>query len=179
MENLTKYKWPGEDLVDLAESMHDNYSAPYIQAFMEALAGLSNPNQVATSFDRYIIQACERTLVTETVKCPRPRNRVLWYEHECREKRSIAIKSGERVNSETDRQKQRKACRDNKVCKQQKQRTLLRRCIAVIEHAYFINRACMWKLIEKICSSQMVLSRIISRVINISLNWVIHAKKRL
>ena len=151
-QNLTKYKWSGEDLINLAESMHDNYSAPYIQAFMEDLAGLSNPNEVATSFDRYIAQACERTLVAETVKCHRPRNRVPWYDHECREKRSIAIKSGERVNSETDRQKQRQACRDYTACKQRKQRTFRRRCIADIEHAYLNNRASMWKFIDKIGS---------------------------
>ena len=147
--NLTRYKWSREELANLSELMHDSYSDPYIQEFMESIAVLAHPNDVAISFDKYIAQACERTMVTETVKSHRPRNRVPWYDHECREKRSIAIKSGERVHSEIDRQNQRQACRDYKACKQRKQRTFHRKCIVDIEHAYFNNRASMWKLIEK------------------------------
>ena len=108
--------------------MHDSYSAPNIQALMEDLAGTAITYEVDTSFDRYIAQACERTLVTNTVKFPRPR--VPWHDHECYQKRSIAIKSGERVNNETGRQKQRHVCGDLKAYKERKQQTICQRCIA-------------------------------------------------
>ena len=61
-----------------------------------------------------------------------------WYDSECRLKRSLAIRAGERVTNPTQRENQLAACREYRATKQRKQRKFISKCIDDINYYYHI-----------------------------------------
>ena len=71
----------------------------------------------------------------------------------CREKRSLAIQAGHRVECAKDRQIQIEACRDYRAHKQRRQRQHYKNCVLKITDTYKSDRSKLWKTIETLSRS--------------------------
>ena len=65
--------------------------------------------------------------------------------------RSIAVKAGERVSTQEDRDNLADKCRQYKACKQMKKRRFRNERLGAIEDACHGNSPEFWKIIDKIC----------------------------
>ena len=105
---------------------------------------------IARRLDQYISQACKRTFRYKININKQGRKYPAWYDVECRDKRSLAIKAGERVTHATEKEQQDAACREYRACKQRKERVYYRKCVNDIKTAYTTDRTRLWKLLDKI-----------------------------
>ena len=145
-----RYIWTRDKLSELTVTMNDGISDSYRQAFLQSVADLYDVDSVARQFDKYISQACRRTFSHDVRTCRKYTKGPAWYDAECRRKRAHAIKAGERISNDEDREKQMTACQQYRACKQRKKRAYEKRCIEDIKSAYFRNRGDMWKILNHI-----------------------------
>ena len=136
--------------------MFDDESVLYHNKIIECICNLDDVNAVANRFDQYMSQACDRVLTR--VPCTRKNKKrgPAWYDSECRLKRSLAIRAGERVTNPTQRENQLAACREYRATKQRKQRKFLSKCIDDINSAFTTNRTDMWRTINRMCHGARV-----------------------
>ena len=144
-----KYSWTQESLDNLIYVISDNESEMSLNSLLQCITNLCDTNIIAEKFDDFISQACQRVLKFSS--CNRQNNKYVppWYDNECRHKRSLAIKAGERVYSVMERENQNAFCREYRACKQRKQREYNRKCIEDIRTAYDTNRSAMWQVINR------------------------------
>ena len=153
---MHKYIWSQRALDDLQSAMFDDESVLYHNKIIECICNLDDVNAVANRFDQYMSQACDRVLTR--VPCTRKNKKrgPAWYDSECRLKRSLAIRAGERVTNPTQRENQLAACREYRATKQRKQRKFLSKCIDDINSAFTTNRTDMWRTINRMCHGARV-----------------------
>ena len=147
-ELCNKYFWSREVLNDLADVLADNESEKFLDSLLECINDICDMNTVAGKLDDYISQACQRVFqygphTRRVTKYVPP-----WFDNECRLKRSLAVRAGERISSLEDKDKQMTLCRAYRACKQRKHRKYNRKCIKDIENAYNTNRSNMWRVIN-------------------------------
>ena len=130
-ELCNKYFWSREVLNDLADVLADNESKKFLDSLLECINDIYDMNTVAGKLDDYISQACQRVFenVPHTGRVRKyvpPR-----FDNECRLKRSLAVRAGERISSLEDKEKQMTLCRAYRACKQLKHRKYNRTCIKI------------------------------------------------
>ena len=76
-----------------------------------------------------------------------------WYDSECRQLRSEAIRAGERVETDIDYHNLLEKSRSYKACKQRKSREYRRNAVNEIGKAYVKNRGDIWKIISRYTST--------------------------
>ena len=79
--------------------MNDVLPGKHHEQFLAALSELKDTNFVAELFIAYPLQAADRVCTASTTVNKAKFNGAPWFERECRDKRSIAIKAGHRVDS--------------------------------------------------------------------------------
>ena len=137
--------WRPDDLPKIKSALDDNISCEYKHEFNNAIINLQSSNEVAQEFDKYIKQACQRVCRLK------PRDRKLhkkgapWFDYECREKQSWAIKAGERIVNLADREACLRACNEYRSCKQRKKRNFRRNCCTKIDMAFKKDKSSMWR----------------------------------
>ena len=99
----------------------------------------NSPDHVAKFLNNLVTQV-------PATRC-RP-NSVPWYDNECRQKCFLAIKAGERIFYEREREILAKACKNYRSCKQRKRRQYFHRCLNKYEEAYFNDRDKLWNTIN-------------------------------
>ena len=144
------YNWTHNDLNNLSEIMIDPISDSFRKSFINSVIDQSDPEIIARRLDQYISQACKRTFRYKINTNKQGRKYPAWYDAECRDKRSLAIKAGERVTNATEKEQQDAACREYRACKQRKERVYYRKCVNDIKTAYTTDRTRLWKLLDKI-----------------------------
>ena len=125
-------------------------SESFCTSFKNSIIDQSDPDTVARKLDQYISQACKRTFEQNKYMNKRNRKFPVWYDAECRNKRSLAIKAGERVTNAFEKGQQDMACREYRACKQRKERGYYRNCVNDIKIAYATDRSNLWKMINTI-----------------------------
>ena len=142
--------WTHEDLNNLNKVMLDPISESFCISFKSSIIDQSDPDTVARKLDQYISQACKRTFEQNKYMNERNRKCPVWYDAECRNKRSFAIKAGERVTNAFEKGQQDMACREYRTCKQRKERGYYRKCVNDIKIAYATDRTNLCKIINTI-----------------------------
>ena len=126
--------------------MSDGLSESFRVSLLSSITDLCDVNVVAEKFDEYISQACEITFDRVSCKHKRKTKAPKWYDAECRAKRALAIKAGERVTTHADKQKQTAACRAYRSRKPRKEREYIKTCVHEIQSAFFNNRGNLWRV---------------------------------
>ena len=148
-----KYLWSTSDLQTLKHVLCDNQSSQYRQNLINALVELEDTNHIASRFNDYVTQAVDRVCRISTPANRVKRNGAPWFDKVCREKRSLAIQAGHRVECAKDRQIQIEACRDYRAHKQRRQRQHYKNCVLKITDTYKSDRSKLWKTIESLSRS--------------------------
>ena len=148
--SFKKYKWSNNDLLNLEYVLNDALPEKHREQFLAALSELRDTNFVAELFSAYLLQAVDRFCTASTTVNRVKFNGAPWFDRECRDKRSIAIKAGHRVENEKDRENQIKACKDYRAHKQRKWRQYYNNCVQTIVDVYKSHRSDVWKTIEKL-----------------------------
>ena len=118
--------------------MHHTHSQLFHDDLCDSISYLCEIDIVAGKLDLYISQAYKRAF--SWTSCVRKnKKRPAWFDSECRLKRSLAIKAGERVTNIEQKQRQQDACRRYRACKQKKQRIYSNKCIGDIKSAFNTN----------------------------------------
>ena len=81
-----------------------------------------------------------------------------WFDRECREKRSEALKAGQFILNPDDKDSMLGKCREYKACKQRKRRQYCNANLKKIEEAFQSNRGEMWKVINSLDTANKVLT---------------------
>ena len=128
---LHKYIWARNGLNNLDSAMADGLSESFRMSLLSSISDQCDVNVVAEKSDEYISQACERTF--DRVWCNhkgklKPLNGTT--SNVGRNVHSLAVKTGERVTTHADKQKQTAACRAYRSCQQLKKNARISR------HAY-------------------------------------------
>ena len=150
-----RYVWCRDNLDRISHLIYDETSGSFYGALCNSISNLVDTNTVAEYFDFNISQACERAFNRARYTRKNKKGPV-WFDPECRSKRSIAIKAGERVTTQEQKQRHVHACREYKACKQKKQRKYANKCIEDIRHAFSTNRSNMWCTINRIGNENRV-----------------------
>lgn len=144
------YKYVCSDINDMNHTMlalHDNTSDYHYNIYRDSIRQLKGTDCVAQSFSYFVKQACDRSLVSKRVNPSRPTGPT-WFDRECRQSRSIAIRAGERLETVKDRERAVQKCREYRSFKQKKKRIYENNVRQQIENAYFNNKSNMWKILS-------------------------------
>ena len=152
--SLKKYRWSSNALLNLNYVMNDAISEQHREEFLAALSELKDTDLVAELFSAYLSQAVDRVCTGATITNRAKSNGAPWFDRECRDKRSIAIKAGHRVECDKDKENQIKACKDYRAHKQRKRRQYYNNCTRTIVDVYESNRSDVWKTIERLSKSR-------------------------
>ena len=82
----------------------DNESEILLNSLLQCMTNLCDMNTVAAKLDNYESQACKRAFKFGSCSRRKMKYTPPWYDNECRPKRSLAIKAGERVSSPEDKE---------------------------------------------------------------------------
>ena len=118
--------------------LNDALSEKHREQFLAALSELKDTNFVAELFSAYLLQAVDHVCTASTTVNRVKFNGVPWFDRECRDKRSIAIKAGHRVENEKDRGNKIKACKDYRAHKERKRRQYYNNCVQTIVDVFRI-----------------------------------------
>ena len=91
---------------------------------MNSLANMCETNEVTLAANKLICQAADRVFRVTRGKRVCKSSGPKWYDAECRSMRSIAVKAGERVHNQADRDNLSEKCRQYRACKQMKKRKI-------------------------------------------------------
>ena len=98
-----KYIWSAYQLDNLKAALQDKRSSIYLERLRNSLANMCETNEVARAANKLICQAADRvfrvTRGRRVCKLSGPK----WYDAECQRMRSIAVKAGERVHNQAER----------------------------------------------------------------------------
>ena len=113
----------------------------------------NSSEHVAKLLNNLVTQACDKVFEKSApaTRC-RP-NSAPWYDNQCRQKRSLSIKAGERIYNESEREILAKACKSYRSCKQRKKRQYFHRCLNKLEDAYFNDRGKLWNTINSLSNT--------------------------
>ena len=154
--------------------MNDGISDSYRQAFLQSVADLCDVDSVARHFDKYISQTCRRTFSHDVRTCRNYTKGPAWYDAECRRKRARAIKAGERISNDEDREKQMTACQQYRACKQRKQNARMKNDVLKISNLLILEIVAIcgryWTTLVKI--HMKLMNRMTMTFIIILMNWV-------
>ena len=145
-----KYQWTNEKLNDFCVNLQDELSCKYREDYLNAIESDQPSELVAQSFGKFIAQALDRSdihkrkVITRT-SCDNPD----WFDSELKQLRQNAIKAGERVNSQSDRDFLNVQCKKYKSCKQRKKREYRTKNLAELEKAYSENNGNVWDILNK------------------------------
>ena len=105
---------------DLRVVLQDEKSRISYQNIIDGITCTCPTDYVGNLLNNHIIQAVNRVLATRQ-SMPKPKQRgLVWFDRECRDKRSAAIRPGERAETEKDfadlidKSKMYKACKQTK-----------------------------------------------------------------
>ena len=102
-------------------------------------------------FRKLFTRVCKTKITPGT----RPNTGPIWYDQECRHRRSLALKAGARVHSYQDKEMLLLLCKEYRACKQRKQRAFRNSIINEIEHAHLYNKSNIWKVLDRINNSRL------------------------
>ena len=133
--------------------MADGSSEPFRLSLLSSINDLCDTNIVAEKLDDYISQACKRTFNHVKCKGKYKSKAPKWYDAECKAKRALAIRAGERVTTHIDKERQIAACRSYRACKQRKERAYTKKCVNEIRHAFHNDRGSLWRVLDNISNA--------------------------
>ena len=116
----TKFLWCESDLTNIKHAFTDSDGQSALKNFNDSLADLSETNQVALALNNYISQAIARVCRPCRPKTKKIKNGPRWFDNRCRQLRSEAVRAGERVMCETDRENLITKCKEYRSHKQRK-----------------------------------------------------------
>ena len=105
-----------------------------------------------------ICQAADRVFEVTRGKRAYKSSGPKWYDAECRNIRSSAVKAGERVHSQADMDNLSEKCRQYRAYKQMKKRTFRNETINAIEDACIRNSLNFWNIIDRVCPQPVSLN---------------------
>ena len=153
-----KYIWSELQLDNLKAALQDDYSSIYLERLKKSLVDMDETNKVAHAANDLICQAADRVFEVTRGKRAYKSSGPKWDDAECRNMRSIAVKAGERVHSQTDRDNLSEKCRQYRAYKQMKKRKFRNETINAIEDACIRNSPNFWKLIDRVCPQPLSLN---------------------
>ena len=101
------------------------------------MSELKCSDHVAILLNNLVTQACDKVCTP-------------WYDNECRQKRSLAIRASEWIYNEHDREILAKACKNYRSYKQRKKRQYFHRCLNKLEDASFNEKGMLWNTINSL-----------------------------
>ena len=145
-----RFIWNKHELNRLGSVINDSTSIEYRESFLDSLSNIEDIDTVATKFDSYISQACQRSFSIK--KCHKKiiRKRSPWFDKQCRDLRYKAVKAGERIIEQSDRLEHQKACKAFKACKQRKKRNYKLKSINEMEFTFKQDPSKLWKTINNL-----------------------------
>ena len=150
-----KYQWTTSELPNIKLALCDDISTNHQLKIKEALADRKCTDIVAAAVNSFLEQACRRTFPLHISQRLRNNRKPCWYDKECRNKRSQAIKAGERVVTVEQKKYFKEKCNEYRSCKQRKKRAFKNSCIDRIEKAFMNNTCDMWNTLSRLSHSQM------------------------
>ena len=145
-----RYVWKQNDINRLKGVLFDDISNDYYNDYRDSLSEISQTNAVAAKFDSFITQACQRTFDMKETYFKKRYEKAKWFDAECLELRSQAVKAGERSHTAQDKHRLNKACKDYRACKQRKKRLFKQKCIAEIDKIAQSNPSELWTFLKKV-----------------------------
>ena len=100
----TKFLSCESDLTTIKHAFTDSDGQSALKNFNDSLADLGETNQVALALNNYISQTIARVCRSCRPKTKKIKNGPRWFDNRCRQLRSEAVRAGERVMCETDRE---------------------------------------------------------------------------
>ena len=134
-DSQLKSQWTQNELPNIKLALCDEIAICHRNKIKDALVDRKCTNSIASAFNSYIEQACKRTCPVKTTHGTRKARGPRWYDRECRNKRSQAIKAGERAVTNEELTNLKEKCNEYRACKQRKKRAFFfyqwnRNCIS-------------------------------------------------
>ena len=142
-------RWSPLNVRELKNILNDEISMPFREQIFKSFINMKSSNDLAICLTNYITQAADRLFERNTSKPLTSKRGPGWYDNECRQLRSEAIKAGERVITDCDHRMLIEKSRAYKACKQRKSREYRRYAVNKIDEAYVNNRGDIWKIISQ------------------------------
>ena len=142
--------WPA-----LHECGHQGWPVPVSSpgAFGRS-SGFEWYHEVAGLFSLYLSQAIERVCQTSKPAGRAKSNGAPWFDKECKEKRSLAMQAGHRVECNADREMHMVACKNYRALEQRKRRQYHNDCVRIIVDKYRSDKSNVLKTIETLSNSR-------------------------
>ena len=145
-----KYKWSYNDMDRIKYTLNNDEFTHHFSELTSAMSERNSSEHVAKLLNNLVTQACDKVCEKSAPAARCRPNSAPWYDNECRQKRSLAIKAGERIYNEREREILAKACKSYRSCKQRKKRQYFHRCLNKLEDAYFNDRGKLWNTINSL-----------------------------
>ena len=140
-----KYSWDKEGVKNIPVILQDSISKVYYDKYLDNICSHVDTDIVARSFSDYLTQAYDRIFYTKKVK-PR-KSRSVWFDRECKDMRTKAVKAGERAITCDEQNYLINCCREYRACKQRKRRRYVANCLDQLEYVYKTNQSNLWKTV--------------------------------
>ena len=118
MYQSSRYELNSACSKNVLEVLNDESSKRYYNEFKDSICQLLPSNMIATKYTQFMTQALDRLAEKITIKKLHRKRGPLWYDRQCRQLRSKAINAGHRVETNTDYEKAKSACREYRSIKQ-------------------------------------------------------------
>ena len=115
-----------------------------------SMVDIESTDVVASKFDSLLSQACQRVFDFREARQKPHTVKAKWYDKECVELRSKAVKAGERVESSHDKQMLADACKKYRACKQRKKRKFKQNSLNEVEQIMKTNPSELYNLTNEL-----------------------------
>ena len=148
-----KYKWLKDDLPKICDCLTDEIGCADRACLKDHIVSMNCTNDVVSAFNKMMSHAFEILIPVLPVKNKREckASGPKWFDRELKDKRIAAIKAGEHVVCEVDKQQHRNACKDYRSHRQRKKRKYQRYCVKELDDALTNGNHNMWKLLKNMC----------------------------
>ena len=148
-----KYKWSKDDLPKICDCLTDEIGCADRARLKDNIVPMNWTNDVASTIDKIMWHAFERLFPVLPVKNKReykaPGSK--WCDRELKDGRIAAIKAGEHVVCEVDKQQHINVCKDYRSHRQRKKRKYQRYCLKELNDALANGNHNVWKLFKNMC----------------------------
>ena len=154
MQRLKKYQWQNSDLESILHTLTDDISLIYLNKFQDCMLELKSANDIGVHLNEYVCQAINRVCPAREISNKhKTRNGPSWFDRECRQLRSEALKLSERAVTNAERDTAMDVCKQYRAKKQLNKRTLRDRYTSSLRHALKNDKCRVWSTLDNMNNS--------------------------
>ena len=146
-----KFEWSKQELPQLNSVFETGPDCLLThQIYKNSVYENKNVDTVATNFNSYVLEACKKVFTLKRIKKGSSRfHKAKWFNKQCRERRNEAMKAGERIMTNEDKQILKQTTKAYNAYKQRKKRQYKHKRREKLDNTFHKNKSDIWKLLNE------------------------------